>query len=679
MTDSKDKSVKKQSLLSSFFQPKTPNTLKPPITSSAKSAANPSPVNTTTYTKRKLDDAESENNDPRKKHLKDLKSSSSRKSSALLSAQRKLKYNYRVDADSPFSLTEQDLTPDQIRAKEDLHNKFLAKLGKPGSIEAIKRGRYESGRLAEEEEDEEEEVEEDEEDSPLSSLKKKLAHKSTAKVLKKKLTPMEQQYVDLKRANPDVLLVVEVGYKYRFFGEDARTASKDLSMFLVPGRMSIEENNPRDAMYTKFASTSFPVQRLSIHVKRLVDRGHKVGVVRQMETAALKAAGDNRNAPFERKLTHLYTKGTYIEEFEGSGSNGQFADKNNASYLMAICEDQVGSEKQIGIVAVENSTGDIIYDSFNDTVMLTELETRLLHLQPCEILLVGDISSSTRKLLLQLSTSQVLSSQPRIEIAERLSLASTSAFLGDFYLSSISDDKTAQKLDFITGLTGPIKACLCGLVTYLKSFKLEHVFDLTKNFTPFSSKAHMFLNGNTITSLEIFQNQTDFKSKGSLFWVMDHTRTPFGQRLLKKWIGNPLLDREAIEHRVAAVTELKTGFNEPIQKILNVMRILPDLEKGLIQIYFERCSRKSVFYVLNSLNLIGTCFPPDHVFNFKSETLNNLFQQFSKCGESTSKFLSEIVKESALKNNKAEFFIDDEYEAIEDQKMVSAKFDYYRH
>lgn len=671
MTDSNAKPVKKQSLLSSFFQPKKPNATKPPLTSSAKSAANPLPPTITTSTKRKLDDAESENNDPRKKPVKEAKPASSRKTSALLSAQRKLKYNYRADGDSPSSFSEQELTPDQIRAKEDLHNKFLAKLGKPGSIEAIKRGRYESGRLAEEEEDEEEDVEEDEDDSPLSSLKKKLSHKSTTKAPKKKLTPMEQQYVDLKRANPDVLLVVEVGYKYRFFGEDARTASKELSMFLVPGRMSIEENNPRDAMYTKFASTSFPVQRLSIHVKRLVDRGHKVGVVRQMETAALKAAGDNRNAPFERKLTHLYTKGTYIEEFEGSGSNGQFADKNNASYLMAICEDQVGSEKQIGIVAVENSTGDIIYDSFNDTVMLTELETRLLHLQPCEILLVGDISSSTRKLLLQLSTSQVLSSQPRIEIAERLSLASTSAFLGDFYLSSISDDKTAQKLDFITTLTGPIKACLCGLVTYLKSFKLEHVFDLTKNFTPFSSKAHMFLNGNTITSLEIFQNQTDFKSKGSLFWVMDHTRTPFGQRLLKKWIGNPLLDREAIEHRVAAVTELKTGFNEPIQKILNVMRFLPDLEKGLIQIYFERCSRKSVYYVLNSLNLIGTCFPPDHVFNFKSEILNNLFQQFSKCGESTSKFLSEIVKESALKNDKADFFIDDEYETIEDQKMVS--------
>lgn len=594
-----------------------------------------------------------------------------RRNSALLAAQRKLKYNYKgIDSSAKPNL-QPDLTPEQEKAKKDLHDKFMAKLGKPGSIEAIKRGRYESGRLVEEGEEEEEEPEVEEDESPLANLKKKLSRKSTAKPAKKKLTPMEQQFVDLKKANPQVLLVVEVGYKYRLFGEDARIASKELSMFLVPGRMSVEEGDPRDAMYTKFASMSFPIQRLNVHVKRLVDRGYKVGVVRQMETAALKAAGDNRNAPFERKLTHLYTKGTYIEEFEGSGPSGQFADKNGASYLLAICEDVTPHNKSIGIVAVESSTGDVIYDSFEDTVMLTELETRLLHIQPCEILLVGEISSSTRKLLLQLSSSQLLNSQPRIEVAERLPVTNASAFLGDFYFSSIKDDTTAQKLDFISTFSDLVKACLTALITYLKSFKLEHVFDLTKNFSAFSSKAHMFLNGNTITSLEIFQNQTDYKVKGSLFWVMDHTRTPFGQRLLKKWIGSPLLDRTAIEHRVAAATELATGYNDPIQSILNVMRNLPDLEKGLIRIYFERCTRKDIYYVLNSMNNIGTCLGASQDVKFKSEILTTIFRQLSTCAEITTAFLSEIRKEAALKNDKWEFFHDDLYESIEDAKLVS--------
>lgn len=675
MTGKKATPAKHQALLSSYFTPKAASkpAIVPPVTKPSV------PVAAAAQNKRKPDDTKE--NEPRKKVAtsgpKTPLPAGSQRNQALLAAQRKLKFNYRaLDGQvNPFANQEQP-TQNEQKAKTELHAKFLAKLGKPGSIEAIKRGRYESGRLAEEGQDDDEVDQadhdsDDEESSLLGNLKKKLSRKTTAaKPAKKKLTPLEQQYVDLKRANPNVLLVVEVGYKYRFFGEDARIASKELSMFLVPGRMSIEEGDPRDAMYSKFASMSFPVQRIKVHVKRLVDRGYKVGVVKQMETAALKAAGDNRNAPFERKLTHLYTKGTYIEDFEGSGSGGQFADKNGAQYLLAICEEGAANGTNIGIVAVETSTGDVIYDSFADTVMLTELETRLLHIQPCEILLVGEISSSTRKLLLQLSKSQVLNTEPRIEVAERLSATDASTFLGDFYLGSISDDRTAQKLDFISAFSDSVKACLASLVTYLTSFKLEHVFDLTKNFTPFSSKAHMFLNGNTITSLEIFQNQTDYKTKGSLFWVMDHTRTPFGQRLLKKWIANPLLDREAIELRVAAVTELRTGFNEPIQKILNVMRSLPDLEKGLIRIYFERCSRKDVFYVLQNLKNIGTCFSPGHDFGFESEILNNLFEQLSACADTTQQFLSEISKEAALKNDKAEFFVGEEHTGIDDQKMV---------
>jgi DNA mismatch repair protein MSH3 len=71
--------------------------------------------------------------------------------------------------------------------------------------------------------------------------------------------------------------------------------------------------DPSEAHIDRFASASIPVHRLSVHVKRLVAAGHKVGVVRQLETAAPKKAGDNRNAPFVRKLTNVYTKGTYID------------------------------------------------------------------------------------------------------------------------------------------------------------------------------------------------------------------------------------------------------------------------------------------------------------------------------------------------------------------------------
>ena len=86
----------------------------------------------------------------------------------------------------------------------------------------------------------------------------------------------------------------------------------------------------------RFASASIPVHRLPVHAKRLVAAGHKVGVVRQIETAALKKAGDNRNAPFVRKLTNLYTKGTYIDE------NGELEINDTSTpsggYLLCITE-----------------------------------------------------------------------------------------------------------------------------------------------------------------------------------------------------------------------------------------------------------------------------------------------------------------------------------------------------
>src|SRR3954463_14028525 len=84
--------------------------------------------------------------------------------------------------------------------------------------------------------------------------------------------------------------------------------------FWIPAN---DQEDPSEAHLDRFASASIPVHRLHVHVKRLVAAGHKVGVVRQLETAALKAAGDNRNAPFVRKLTNLYTKGTYIDDLEG--------------------------------------------------------------------------------------------------------------------------------------------------------------------------------------------------------------------------------------------------------------------------------------------------------------------------------------------------------------------------
>lgn len=137
-------------------------------------------------------------------------------------------------------------------------------------------------------------------------------------------------------------------------------------------------------------------------VNRLVNAGYKVGIVRQTETAALKAVGANRGAPFERELSQLITKGTMIHDMTTADQD--------PSYLMCLVEEKRGGHGAddrvyTGMIAVKISTGHVIYDTFEDTLMRSELETRLLHIEPSEIL-VGDenITKPTEKVITHLQS-----------------------------------------------------------------------------------------------------------------------------------------------------------------------------------------------------------------------------------------------------------------------------------
>ena len=328
------------------------------------------------------------------------------------------------------------------RRKAKLHEKFVKRLGRPDSIAEIKRRNWvvnEDSAGAEAEGDEAE-------DSEAEAIPKPSAKGKTGASTRKgasKLTPMEKQYLDIKRKHLDTILIVEVGYKFKFFGEDARVAAKELSIVCIPGKYRFDEH-PSEAHLDRFASASVPVHRLHVHVKRLVGAGHKVGVVRQLETAALKAVGDNRNAPFTRKLTNLYTKGTYIDDVEGletpigAPSGGAPA----TGYLVCITEQNskgwgTDEKVRVGLVAVQPATGDVIHDDFEDGFMRSEIETRLLHIAPCEILIVGELSKATDKLVQHLSGSKtnVFGDKVRVERVDKSKAAAAQAYshVSNFY------------------------------------------------------------------------------------------------------------------------------------------------------------------------------------------------------------------------------------------------------
>lgn len=440
----------------------------------------------------------------------------------------------------------------------------------------------------------------------------------------------------------------------------------------------------------RFASASIPVHRLPVHAKRLVAAGHKVGVVRQIETAALKKAGDNRNAPFTRKLTNLYTKGTYIDE-NGELDQQPEGGSPAGGYLLCITETKSkgwGTDEKVdvGILAVQPATGDIIYDHFEDGFMRSEVETRLLHISPCEFLIVGELTRETDKLLQHLSGSStnVFGDRSRVERVPKGKTMAAEAYsqVTQFYADKVkeaSQNETASALlDKVLKLPESVTICLSAMITHLKEYGLEHIFDLTKYFQSFSTRSHMLINGTTLESLEVYRNSTDHAQKGSLFWAVDKTLTRFGQRLLRKWVGRPLLNKEHLEARLAAVEELlekqSTGPVDQLEKLLSNTKT--DLERSLIRIYYGKCTRPELLSVLQTLQRISGQYstvksPADT--SFDAPLLNDAICALPQILDSIVSHLEKINPHAARKDDRYGFFREEcQTEDIQDHQMSIA-------
>ena len=95
----------------------------------------------------------------------------------------------------------------------------------------------------------------------------------------------------------------------------------------------------------------------------------------------------------------------------------------------------------------------------------------------------------------------------------------------------------------ITDLPKQVVVALAHAIEHLSKFGIAGALLETKFFTKFSTRAHMLLAANTLTNLEIYRNETDNTTHGSLMWVLDRTKTKFGARLLRSWVGRPLVDK----------------------------------------------------------------------------------------------------------------------------------------
>ncbi|KAI0890155.1 muts domain V-domain-containing protein [Annulohypoxylon maeteangense] len=667
---------KKQQSLTNFFTPKTVNGLSAPRKPQTEDAGTPSKSPESSRKRPLQEDTDNGNDIPLRKKTKGKEVENEHDDieeptpTLALSrpGTRTERYLYNKSS-SHDDASDEEPSAAERRKREELHRKFVQKLGRPDSLAY---GRNRSGKGEDDTQAADEDGEDGEEEEPPPPTKGKKKGAKTGK-----LTPMEIQFLDIKRKHMDTILIVEVGYKFKFFGEDARVAAKELSIVCIPGKFRYDEH-PSEAHLDRFASASIPVHRLPVHAKRLVAAGHKVGVVRQVETAALKKVGDNRNAPFTRKLTNVYTKGTYVDEIGelDQGSSGAPA----GGYLLCLTETKAkgwGTDEKVdvGIIAVQPATGDIIYDNFEDGFMRSEIETRLLHISPCEFVIVGELSKATDKLLQHLSGSatNVFGDRSRIERIPKSKTIAAEAYshVAQFYSAKLKEasegnnDQASALLDKVLKLPEPVTVCLSSMINHLTEYGLEHIFDLTKYFQSFSARQHMLINGTTLESLEVYRNSTDHTEKGSLFWALDKTVTRFGQRLLRKWIGRPLLDKERLEERVTAVEELvenaSTAKVDQLEHLLKNTKT--DLERSLIRIYYGKCTRPELLSVLQTLQRIAMEFgrvKSAEDTGFKAEGISTAIFSLPQILPTVLSYLERINADAARRDDKYSFFRESE-------------------
>ncbi|XP_072870753.1 DNA mismatch repair protein Msh3 isoform X2 [Chlorocebus sabaeus] len=491
----------------------------------------------------------------------------------------------------------------------------------------------------------------------------KTASKPANKRSKSIYTPLELQYIEMKQQHKDAVLCVECGYKYRFFGEDAEIAARELNIYC-----HLDHN---------FMTASIPTHRLFVHVRRLVAKGYKVGVVKQTETAALKAIGDNRSSLFSRKLTALYTKSTLIGEdvnplikLDDAVNVDEIMTDTSTSYLLCISENKENVRDQkkgnvfIGIVGVQPATGEVVFDSFQDSASRSELETRMSNLQPVELLLPSALSEQTEMLIHRATSVSVQDDRIRVERMDNIYFEYSHAFqaVTEFYAKDTVDIKGSQIISGIVNLEKPVICSLAAIIKYLKEFNLEKMLSKPENFKQLSSKMEfMTINGTTLRNLEILQNQTDMKTKGSLLWVLDHTKTSFGRRKLKKWVTQPLLKLREINARLDAVSEVLHSESSVFGQIENHLRKLPDIERGLCSIYHKKCSTQEFFLIVKTLYHLKSEFQaiiPAVNSHVQSDLLRTVILEIPELLSPVEHYLKILNEQAAKVGDKTELFKD---------------------
>ncbi len=410
--------------------------------------------------------------------------------------------------------------------------------------------------------------------------------KTTPKSIPTKITPMMEQYFEIKNKYRHCLLFFRLGDFYEMFFEDAVIGSRELGLTLTGKDWGQKERAPMCGV---------PFHAADSYIDKLVKNGYKVAICEQVE--------DPRAAKgiVKRDVIRVVTPGTVIDK--------DVLDENKNNYIMSI----YGDTKGYAIAVCDVTTGEFQTTEFVTANAEEKLYDEVARFRPAEIIANAQF----------LDTNCARNVESGINI--KLSAAENSSFNYRNAVKTICRHFNVLNIDGL-GLSSKMFAVCAsgGLLDYLydtQKNNLEHI----NKITLYSTNDFMLLDANTRRNLELTETMREKSKTGSLLWVIDSTKTAMGARLLRKWVEQPLISSEAINKRLDAVEELVNNFFLR-EKIKTAMTAVNDFERIMSRIVYKTANARELVNLKNSIKDLPKLKLA--LSEGKSEYLKEIYKEF---------------------------------------------------
>ena len=376
------------------------------------------------------------------------------------------------------------------------------------------------------------------------------------------LTPMMTQYLKTKEEYKDCILFYRLGDFYEMFFDDAKTVSRELELTLTGKSCGLDERAPMCGV---------PYHAAEVYLNRLIKKGYKVAICEQVE--------DPKEAKglVAREVTRVVTPGTTID------AGG--LDESRHNYLCSV----TFFSGRYGFAFADITTGDFFVSETDD---IKSLYDEIGKFSPTELIcaeslfLTGITADSLKNnfhlLVNTLDSGYYDEAQTKKVILKHFRVQSFDA-LG------------------ISGfLTGAVAAG--ALLLYLYDTQKSDLSQMNR-ITPYIGNNFMLIDSSSRRNLELTETMREKEKRGSLLWVLDKTKTAMGARLLRSWIEQPLIDKDAITKRLDAVSELSDNMivREELREYLSAVY---DLERLMTRITYRTANPRDLIAFKNSISVL---------------------------------------------------------------------------